>query len=182
MYQSSNKPDLIFEVWEKLDCESVGAAEILVIEAAVAERFGKAAVDSPMTLARMLADEGAVLRHSEIMELFIARNEAVENEAQLRNILDVSSFAKTLSSLRNITNLRKKLTADNDKDGLRQLRQKVVGERDRLKNDPLRTEKAIAEEIAEWLTIWLQSPDLFENWVALRRASSAFIERYGEQE
>lgn len=182
MYQSLNKTDLIFEVWEKLDCESVGAVEIIAIETAVAERFGIAAVDSPMMLARMLADEGAVLRHSEIMELYVARSEAADNQAGLRNIIDVSSFTKTLSSLRNASNLRKKLTADNDKDGLRQLRQKVIDERDRLINDPLRTEKATAGEIAEWLTIWLQSPDLFENWVALRRASAAFIESYGERE
>lgn len=182
MYQSLNKTDLIIEVWEKLDCESVGAKEIVAIETAVNERFGRSAVDSPMVLARMLADEGAVLRHSEIMELYVERNEVVDHEAELRNILDVSSFAKTLSSLRNINNLRKKLTADNDKDGLKKLRQKIISERDRLLNDPLRTEKLTANEIAEWLTIWLQSPELFENWVTLRQASAAFIESYGDRD
>ena len=35
MWQSRTKIDLIIEVWEKLDCESVGAAEIEAIEEAV---------------------------------------------------------------------------------------------------------------------------------------------------
>lgn len=181
MFQSLNKTDLIIEVWERLDCESVGAKEIIAIESAVAERFGMAAVDSPMTIARMLADEGAVLRHSEVMELFLARSEDSVHDARLRNSLDVSGFDRTLSSLRNLGNLKKKLMADNDREGLRQLRQKVINERDRLRNDPLRTEKTTANEIAEWLTLWLQSPEMFENWVALRRSSADFIERYGKQ-
>ena len=60
MLQSRTKTDLIIEVWEKLDCESVGAAEISAIETVVLERFGDGAVESPMIIARILADEGAV--------------------------------------------------------------------------------------------------------------------------
>lgn len=182
MYRSLNKTDLIIEVWEKLDCESVGATEIIAIEKAVVERFGQPASDSPMVIARMLADEGAVLRHSEIMDLYIARNETADNFAALRNILDVSGFAKTLSSLGNMNNLSRKLAAENDKDGMRRLRQKVKDERDRLLNDPVRTEKETANEIAEWLTIWLQSPEMFDTWVALRQRSPEFIARYGKKE
>jgi len=48
MFEARNKADLIIEAWEKLDCESVGAEEIRAIENALLERFGKAALDSPM--------------------------------------------------------------------------------------------------------------------------------------
>ena len=34
------KTDLIIEVWERLDCESIGRKEIEAIESAVRERFG----------------------------------------------------------------------------------------------------------------------------------------------
>jgi hypothetical protein len=41
-----------------------------------------------------------------------------------------------------------------------------------LRNDePVR--KRFAES-AQWITLWLQSPELFENWVKLRRASPDF--------
>ena len=35
MFESRNKLDLIIEVWEKLDCESVGAKEMIAIRNAV---------------------------------------------------------------------------------------------------------------------------------------------------
>jgi len=39
-----------------------------------------------------------------------------------------------------------------------------------------RAEKA---EIVEWFTIWLQNPEVFESWIALRQNSPDFIERFG---
>jgi len=47
MLKSRTKNDLMIEVWEALDCENIGAKEIIAIENAVRERFGEAAVDSP---------------------------------------------------------------------------------------------------------------------------------------
>ena len=83
MWNARNKNDLIIEVWEKLDCESVGADEIRAIEIAVEDVFGKPAVDPPMTIARLLADEGAELRHSEIMALHVERAEDRPYDAPL---------------------------------------------------------------------------------------------------
>jgi hypothetical protein len=34
--------------------------------------------------------------------------------------------------------------------------------------------------MAEWLTLWLQSPEIFDNWVRLRRNSAEFKKRFGE--
>ena len=73
MFISRTKLDLIIEVWEKLDCESVGAKEIEAIELVVRDKFGESAVDSPMIIARELADEGAELRHAEILKLDVER-------------------------------------------------------------------------------------------------------------
>src|SRR3982074_873501 len=62
------KDELIIEIWEQLDCESVGAKELEAIQGAVRDRFGAGAVESPASIARTLADEGAVLRHPEVIE------------------------------------------------------------------------------------------------------------------
>ena len=35
MWQAKNKRDLMIEVWEKLDCESVGSTEVEAIEEVV---------------------------------------------------------------------------------------------------------------------------------------------------
>src|SRR6476620_8589507 len=104
MYDAKTKLDLIIEVWERLDCESVGAREIIAIENAVRERFGPAAVESPMVLARRLADEGAALRHSEIMNLFVERNVDGPYESIFRNILKLDDLRSAATTIRNLEN------------------------------------------------------------------------------
>lgn len=185
MWQSRSKEDLIIEVWEKLDCESVGAAEIAAIEAVLLDRFGKSAVDSPMILARLLADEGAELRHSEIMQLYVERRSDQPYEAAFRNILDISDFKSLLISIRNLDNLRRRYIADTDKEGERLVREKGREGRQQAlaiaenKKRPA-AERSKNAEAAEWLTLWLKSPGTFEIWVKLRQASPDFQKKFGK--
>ena len=174
MWESKTKHDLMIEVWEKLDCESIGSAEVEAIEEVVRDVLGEAAVESPMKIARLLADEGAELRHSEIMELHVVRYEAKPYTAEFRNILKTGSFRQTLASIRNLDNLRKKFLSEGDKNGIRLIRERVIETKRRL------TKTAEEAEIAEWLTVWLQTPDAFETWVSLRQRSVDYKERFGE--
>jgi hypothetical protein len=183
MWQSLTKHDLIIEVWEKLDCENVGAAEIEAIEEAVRGRFGDAAVESPMSIARLLADEGAALRHSEIMELWVRRFTDQPHEAELRNLIKTGDLDSVERSIRRAENLRKKFVSENDKDGLRQLREEVIEVKSRLQREsrdkkrpaPVRQMYA---EMSEWLTLWLQSPEIFDGWLMLRKRLQQFKRRF----
>ena len=184
MWNASTKTDLIIEVWEKLDCESVGATEIEAIETVVSDVYGKAAVDSPMTIARLLADEGAELRHSEIMELYVTRAGNRPHDAALRNILKLDDLHSALSTIHALENLRRKYAEDSDKEGLRKLRETVVRGKDLASETASRKNvdaaaRQLNEEIATWLTIWLQTPDVFENWVSLRQKSKEFVDIFG---
>jgi len=58
-WKARNRHDLIVEVWEDLDCESVGARELEQIQRALREKFGAGALTSPASIARTVADEGA---------------------------------------------------------------------------------------------------------------------------
>jgi len=184
MWVSRTKADLIIEVWEKLDCESVGAAEIEAIEVAVASRFGEAAVESPMRIARLLADEGAALRHSELMELWVKRFADQPHEAEFRNLITVNDLASAARSMRQIENLRKKFLASGDKEGLRLLREEVIdakteasrAARSRKSNS---NQREIKGEIVQWLTVWLQTPDIFEQWAQMRKRSDDFKTKFG---
>ncbi len=183
MFESRNKTDLIIEVWEKLDCESVGAEELLAIEQAVLGQFGKSAVDSPMVVARLLADEGAVLRHSEIMLLYVERHSDRPYEPAFRNVLNISNLDTTLASIKRLENLRRKFLSENDKEGMRLVRETgQQGRKEALElADSNRLEAAGRlknAEIAEWLTLWMQSPEMFETWVALRQASADFKNKF----
>lgn len=175
----------MIEVWEFLDCESVGAKEIMAIEDAVREKFGNSAVDSPMRIARLLADEGAELRHSEIMNLDVERRLESPYTPMFRNILKFANFKQTLISIRQLDNLRRKFLSDKDKEGLRLVKETALKGKKRalmIASNPKveirkRNEKT---EVAEWFTLWLQSPEIFENWVTLRMNSKDFKDKFGD--
>jgi hypothetical protein len=38
--------------------------------------------------------------------------------------------------------------------------------------------KAVADELAAWMTVWLQNPAVFADWLALRRNSSEFLQKF----
>lgn len=175
MWEAKNKRDLVIEVWEKLDCDTVGATEIEAIEEALRDVYGEAAIETPMRLARMLADEGAELRHSEIMNLFVARYEAEPYTAEFRNIFKLDTLAKARSSIRNLENLRRKFETEGDKNGVRLIRERAVEAKSKLGGS------AIDREVTQWLTVWLQTPEAFENWLSLRKRSKDYNEKFGEK-
>ena len=185
MWQARTKDDLIIEVWEKLDCESVGAAEIEAIEVVVKEQFGDAAVDSPMIIARLLADEGADLRHSEIMNLYVDRASDRPYDAAFTNIIKLESLNSAEGTLRNLENLRKKYRSENDKNAVRLVMESARHAKElaagmaeqKGAGDAVRQ---INAEIVQWFTIWLQTPEVFDDWLVLRKRSREFIEKFGD--
>lgn len=184
MWKARNKTDLAIEVWEKLDCESIGAREIEAIEIVVAEEYGQQAVDSPMRTARLLADEGAVLRHAEIMEIYLAREANRPYEAALRDVLDVRDLRSALTSIRRLDALRRRYLSANDREGIRLTREAGIHARELAAETAGRTRvdavaRHVNAEIAQWLTVWLQTPEIFEDWVSLRQRSADFVDYFG---
>ncbi len=184
MWLARTKDDLIIEVWEKLDCESIGGAEIEAIEKVIGDQYGHGAVDSPMRIARLLADEGAELRHSEVMQLYIARVSNRPYEAAFRGVLDIGGLLSALRSIRDLESLRRKYASDNDKEGMRLVRDTGIKGKlaatetaGRTRIDPVT--RQINAEIAQWFTIWLQTPEVFDNWVDLRQRSKDFQDKFG---
>ncbi len=180
MWTSRTKTDLIIEVWEKLDCESVGAVEIEAIETAIEARFGAGAVDSPMTIARLLADEGAELRHSEIMTLFVSRKKPLRDEALDETFYRFDSIPNAVRSMRAVEVERRKALSP---ERTRRLRERLMEARSRAidasRNPRIDGPKrAELTEIGEWLTLFLQTPEIFANWLELRIDSKDFKERF----
>jgi hypothetical protein len=184
-WTARTKRELMIEVWERLDCESVGAAEIEAVMEAVRGRFGEGAVETPARVARLLADEGAELRHAEILELDARLRLAGPYDAMFRNILKFSTFDEAAASLRRLDNLRRRFEKDDDREGLRRVRETVLKGKRRAQmiagnpavNERKRAEKA---EIAEWFTVWLNQPSIFDTWLELRRRSPDFRARFTE--
>jgi len=182
-WKSRTKRDLMIEVWEHLDCESVGAEELAAVAGAVRARFGEGAVESPATIARLLADEGAELRHAEVLEMDARQRTADPYEPMFRNVLKFSSFDDAANSIKRLDNLRRQFKRKSDKEGLRLVREKALKgkqraemiSRNRKVDERKRAEKA---EMAEWFAVWLRQPEIFDDWLDLRRRSQDFRDRF----
>jgi hypothetical protein len=184
-WNSRTKHDLIIEVWEELDCESVGARELEQIQQALGEKFGEGALVSPASIARTVADEGAVLRHPEVFECDVKWREQNLKKSEFREGLDFSDLSLAFASVVKLEEKRLQFQVDNDATGLKELRNVVMVAR---KDLSLRARSKILDgevreqlkEISQWLAVWLQSPELFSDWLDLRRRSAEFRSRFPE--
>ena len=79
-----------------------------------------------------------------------------------------------------------KLAGDKDKEGLRRLRDMVIN----AKNDEITASKnkklppadrRVHVEIADWLTLWLNTPEMFDQWLTLRKRSADFKKNFGDE-
>jgi hypothetical protein len=127
-WRARTRQDLIIEVWEHLDCESVGAHELEQIQQALREKFGEGGRDSPASIARTVADEGAVLRHPEVFDCDLKWRWQNLGDLGFREALDFSGLSVAFQSMVKIEEKRMELGAI-DYTGLTQLRTIVTSAR-----------------------------------------------------
>src|SRR4029453_3554845 len=108
------------------------------------------------------------------MELYVTRASDRPYDAAFANLIETADLRTALRSIRQMENLRRKFESENDREGLRLLRTQVIEEKESKLARAKKTSATQVEatEIAEWLNIWLKSPDVFETWVKLRLASA----------
>src|SRR5262252_6817051 len=83
----------ICSIWQQLGTPVVGASELTQLQDALASVFGPGELPSPARIARELAQEGAVLRHPEIIE-----TDARWRESQIANRGDEFQTLATLQA------------------------------------------------------------------------------------
>ncbi len=182
--------ELTIEVWVGLGRPAVGENELREIQRAIAKRFGEGAVDSPASMARLLADDGAELRHPEVIEFDAHWRQAqIERSAADFSVFDRFDAAQPLRLkqaevlIKKLEKLRKKFERGGDEQGLRQLLDGVVSAKQAAqslaKSDQL-DERVRAEqaEIAQWLAVWIRTPKIFAEWLELRRRSPDFRSKF----
>jgi hypothetical protein len=176
-WRARHKSDLIIEVWEHLDCESVGAHELETIQQEVRHRFGEGAVDSPAAIARLLAEEGAVLRHPEVLDFDTEWRQQLY--ASFPAGLDFSSLSAAAASMASLETWRKESEQQRCETRSRLLNEFLADAAAELSfksNSQMftRRQQTEANEIRQWLSVWKQTPELFPDWLELRLGSSEF--------
>jgi len=184
-WKSQTRRDLIIEVWEALDCESVGARELEQIQQALQETFGEGALDSPASIARTVADEGAVLRHPEVFEFDTKwRERRISEDAPLES-LSFANLADASKSMRKLESWRKEFAEEQDRAKMRQIQEFAIKTKQDLRvvarSRVVEAKRRIeAAEIVQWLTIWMQDPAIFDDWLSLRQRSAEFVKNFSD--
>lgn len=167
----TGRDQFIIDWWSENGNETAGAAELEQIQQAILERFGARGRESPAAIARLLADNGVRLKHPEVLEADVRWREQVSlftpEELSFTSIDEAIAFAEKLAGLPQNPELRALVL---------QLKAELewVAKSMRL---PL-PDRLIGLEVAHWLTIWLQNPPIFPDWLVLRRDSAEFRERF----
>jgi len=157
---------LIIDAWKPLDKEVVGASELESIRETIVNRFE--ADVSPASIARALADHGVRLGHPEILQADVRWRES--NLFFTPEDLTLNTLEGATALTDKIESLRRQL----EKPRVEQLYQQVR----QLKSELELMPTSLAQELAQWLTIWLQNPQIFSEWLDLRRATAEFRERF----
>ena len=167
------KEQLILDVWDEIGKESVGAAELDLIQQALVERLGNQGRESPAAIARALADQGVRLRHPEILEADVRWREREVFSVFSPEELNFTTIEAALAWIEKLGALPPEFDA-------RKFVLPLKAELE-LAAKSMRValpERLIAAEVAHWLTVWLQNPPIFADWLTLRRQSPEFRERF----
>jgi len=188
-FQSRTKDDLIVEVWEHLDGPPVGASVLKQIQRALDDRFGPGAGESPAAIARTLVDAGAELSHPEVLEFDASWREAesrkpTAGEPTVLFDLEMGWDLKTAATwMEKLEELRREFERRDDGKAVKELEARAREQKRYAQtlagSSALSLDQRLgAAEIAEWLTIWLQTPQLFRAWLDLRRQSPEFLSKF----
>jgi hypothetical protein len=99
----------------------------------------------------------------------------------LKDVLVFATFAQAESTIRTLENLCRKYRSLSDKKGVEYCRQVALLGKHRAElisrnhrvSLPKRLQK---QEMAHWFRIWLETPDLFEDWLSMRKSTEEFQE------
>ncbi|HET8783769.1 MAG TPA: hypothetical protein VFM63_15255 [Pyrinomonadaceae bacterium] len=123
---------------------------------------------SPASIARTQADRGALLVHPDVLESDVAWRSARLFTAEELNFDTPAAAVAWMEELprRNpprpaILSLKREL--------------ELVAASGRTSE----SDRELAGELAQWLTVWLQNPQIFPDWFALRRNTAEFRQLFG---
>jgi len=167
--------EVIVECWERLDADFAGRRELEAIATVLCERFGGAA-PSPAAIARTLANHGVPLVHPDVLETDTTWREHQLLEIVPADLETIDAASVAIEKLRSMTNIVKangidqlRLRVREIKEELEQLASSQIGNAQR---------RVVAAELAAWLTVWLQNPAVFDDWLTLRRDSPDFLQKF----
>src|SRR5262245_60085104 len=178
-----SKREMVLDIYDREAMGEVTAHEIAVINQALVEEFGEGGAMPPAEIARILVDEELPVRFEQVFRM-MTHTEKYEN--LFDDLAYNSSLEQAEKSLRRIDALYRGFERQGDKTGARfalqtaRLARKYAQEQALSPNLPDLQFREMAE-IAEGFAVWLQKPDLFAQWLELRKSAREFKDLFGKK-
>jgi hypothetical protein len=171
-----SKKELVLDIYDNEAMGEVTAREIAVINQALIEEYGEGGAMTPAEIARILHDEELPVRFDQVFRM-MTTTEKYENV--FARFLENADLSEAEDSIREIDALYRRFKKARDGAGVRfafeaarTARQNAI-EASQLPQLSV-TDRREQTEIAEWFNVWLRTPDLFNEWVELRKSSAEF--------
>lgn len=166
-----SKREMVLDIYDREAMGEVTAREIAIINQALIEEYGEGGVMDPGEIARVLVDEDIPIRFGQIFRM---ATQAEKYENLVKYLPRLSDLERAASSIFELDDLYRKFQRANDRTGVRYTRQAALRGKqaaEQIATDQAQPDQVRAEhgEVAQWLTVWLQTPDLFEQWLQIRR-------------
>jgi len=168
------KKQIILEYCRAKAWERIGRQEIRALENELRVRLG--AKTSPSYIAGVLRAAG---KNVEYYDRFADPQIEEPYASRLRGLIEFHDLSSAEATLRKLDEIYRQYRDASDRAGMRWVRTLLLKGKLRASslaanprvNQQKRAEKA---EIAAWFRIWLETPDLFFDWLDLRKASEEF--------
>jgi hypothetical protein len=185
--QQRSKKTLILEYREAHALKHAGIPELKAIQRELQACLGDRGESTPSYIAQVLRSVGTQVDTGSGSGGSYVHDITEPYAARLSGLLQFADFAAAERSLRNLDAAHREYVAAADYAGARFVRALALKGRLRAQslarnarvNPEKREEK---QEIANWFRVWLQSPDLFSDWLELRKRSQEFQRKFGSRE
>ena len=184
------RQEMVLEIYDREAMGEVTEREIRIIQEGLLEAFGEGGLLSPGEIARVLLDEQLPVRLDHVLRM---GHRLDKYEEMFAGLAFPSTLREAAESLRTIDARYREFRQQGDRTGMRYARQTALRARQNAlahphhrpnlsnwpnsPNSPNRPNWPNLEgrqEIAQWFTIWLQTPDIFLTWLEIRQQQPAF--------
>lgn len=173
---AKSKKQIILDLKLARGLEHAGVDEIHALQADLRERLGPHGKTSASYIAKVLRADGVRVSYNDrYVDLVLPEPYA----RRLEGLLKFRDLTAAESSLRKLDDAYREYRSASDRQGTSFVRTLVMKGRERAEsitgNPRVGAEKRREkEEIAHWFKLWLELPDLFFDWLEMRKRSEGF--------
>jgi hypothetical protein len=179
---SRTRQEMVLEIYDREAMGEVTESEIRIIQKGLLDAFGEGGLLSPGEIARVLLEEKLPVRFDQVLRMGHLHD---RYEEMFAGLAFPANLVQAAESLQKIDARYREFRQQGDRTGIRYARQTALRARQNalaLSRTPER--RQINLEIAQWFSIWLQTPDIFQSWLEIRQRQPEFrqlLEPLGER-